>query len=74
MQILADQLRLDDEQAVTIQRDLTLDNNDEEFDSKKIYGQFKASIEEKKRVKREVHEAEEQAIIDERREWNLAMS
>jgi len=64
---------MDDEQAVNIERDFTLDDDDEQFTSRGIYGKFKKNEKEKKRIKREAAEAEDLAIVEERREWNIAM-
>ena len=75
MQELTDKLREQDEQAYLIERDSDLDNEDEEyFTSKATYKKFKANVDETKRIKKEADTNEQNAIIEERREWNQALA
>ena len=68
-------MREDDEQAVHVERDSDEDEKDEEqFTSKGQYEKFKHNVLEKKRIKQEAFEKQEKAIIEERREWNIALA
>ena len=74
MQLLAEQLRMSDEQAVMIERDSDGDNEEEQFTSSGNYAKFRTNFKEKRRIKQEAEKKEQNAIIEERREWNLALA
>lgn len=53
MQLLADQMRMSDEQAVMIVRDSDEENDEEQYTIKSNYRKFKTNFKEKKRIKQE---------------------
>ena len=58
-----------------VERDSDLDNEDEEnFTSKATYKKDRANVLEKKRIKDKEDTIEQNAIIEERREWNTALA
>ena len=76
MQIMADELRQDDEQAVIIEHDTKGESETDGLDkytSKALFDKFKTKVTTEKREKRKKQIAEEESIIEERREFNRAM-